>query len=38
VIAVLSALAALNGLFQVLKLGGLLGVLSLFILRQRQGK
>jgi sugar phosphate permease len=38
VLAVLSALAVLNGLFQALKLGGLLGMLSVVILRQRRGK
>ncbi len=38
VIAVLSALAVLNGLFQALKLGGLLGMLSVIISRQRRGK
>jgi hypothetical protein len=35
---VLSALAVLNGLLQVLKLGGLLGMLSLIFLRQRRGQ
>jgi hypothetical protein len=38
VLAVLSALAVLNGLFQALKLGGLLGMLSVVILRQRRCK
>jgi len=38
VIALLSALAVLNGLLQALKLGGLLGILSLIVLRQRRGR
>jgi hypothetical protein len=38
VIAFLSALVVLNGLLQLLKLGGLVGMLSFILLRQRRSK